>query len=189
MGIFSRGTRQSAMKGSPPMQSDWTLPRAPRHQYMTDMLPSTSRVRVFNVAWLQTEMANGTLVSTSEQASRIQQGHSDEAESLVVSRTLAAYVLQRLDQVQASDALLQELTYSAWLGAGFAKLEQAASQQRRGVVHPSIWNGIVRAGGVGAEADTPPQFSQLCSLACEGGYSASRNGLSADQVFRECQLG
>ena len=90
-----------------------------------------------------------------------------------------------------AEAISDDLFYEIWLGMGFGLLEQLSGQVRPGLVHPSIWNGMVYAGTVAAAGETQvsPVVREVLAKAREGGYSAFRHQLTPGEVFAHCDFG
>lgn len=146
MGFLKRRAPQQSGAPVPMSNSPWSLPEAPGKLYMPDALPSTDSVRISSFEWLEREMAARTINVALEQASMILRGHPNEDQINGVGHRLATHVQTALGPAGLRPGVFEDLFYSVWLGAGFGFLEKASGRQRPALVHPAIWNGLVRSG-------------------------------------------
>ena len=189
MGFLKRRSHESKAIAGASKASPWSLPPAPRKLYMPDALPSTNGVRVFNAEWLDHEMGSGTIGSTFEQANMILRGHQKEDQINLGILGLTKHVQSKMGNPELAEALKTDLSYALWLGAGFALLEQMSGQLLSGLVHPSIWNGMLYADTLESrEGQVPAGARFVTSKAREGGYSALRHQLAHEEVFADCDF-
>lgn len=189
MGFLKRHSHESKASPGASKGSLWSLPPAPRKLYMPDALPSTNGVRVFNVEWLDHEMGSGTIDSAFEQANMILRGHPKEDQITSAILGLTKHVQSKMGDPELAETLKADLSYAVWLGVGFALLEQMSGQLLSGLVHPSIWNGMVYVDTVESrESQVPAGARFVTSKAREGGYSALRHQMAPDEVFADCDF-
>ena len=173
-----------------PRNPAWTLPPAPRDLYMPDELPSTEVGRMYNVEWLEKEMALGTFTAAFDQANLILRGHPKEDRISSVTSALTKHVQSLMRDRAVATAAEADLIYAVWLGVGFGLLEEVSGLRMPDVVHPSIWNGMTFADSLGDRATQPKEVRLVLTKAMEGGYSAERHNLmTPDEVFAGCDFG
>lgn len=186
MGLFKRRAQSPSQRRAGHSASDrWWLPEAHRSEYVTDRLPTTGEVRVAVVERLPGEMASGDLLRVAEQASEILKHHPNEPDILGCAKGLGGY-LRGHSGLPASE--LEDLIFRVWLGVGFHLLEDASRAQREGLVHPTIWNAMVVASMGDREEASDGRVARVYSIARDGGYSAYRHRLMAEDVFQGCDF-
>ncbi|AXG12280.1 hypothetical protein DN585_01460 [Intrasporangium calvum] len=163
----------------------WWVPDARLGEYVSDRLPTTEEVRVAVVERLPGEMASGALLRVAEQASEILKHHPNEPDIVGCAKGLGGYLRGR-SGLPASE--LEDLIFRVWLGVGFHLLEDASKAQREGLVHPTIWNAMVVASMGDGEEASDGRISRVYSIARDGGYSAYRHRLMAEDVFQACDF-
>ena len=190
MKFLQRRSRETTVSGESP-SSAWALPSAPRHLYMPDELPSTDVARMYDVEWLNKQMQSGTAACSFEQANVILRGHPKEDRISSVTLALTKHVQSLMSVTAVAEAIETDLFYAIWLGIGFGLLEERSGQRLPDVLHPSIWNGMVLAGTLGAsETEVPQDVRYVVTKAREGGYSAQRHHfLTPGEVFARCDFG